>query len=593
MVLFPLLSGRKGMESKPDTHGKNMICNYCERYCDIAEGISGYCRMYQNEAGVITENYPDSYLNIYPVSSESIPMLHFYPNSIFLLVSTIGCNFACDGCISEFQTTRKGTLQKVLTPHTPEDILTIARESSCRGITFCLNEPTVSLPTFLRLAKTAKKEGFLIGCSSNGYMTEETLRQMIPYLDFVNIGLKGSSDERYRECGAVSAEPVFRNLQILYDAGVFIEVSTMYLVGREDEICGAAKRIKQISPSIPFQVMRFFAVTEDLNHFQPDKTQAEAICTTLREVVDHVYLFNTPATTELDSRCPNCGKTIIHRVFFGPMAARILSMQPDGICSCGYTYFHKGDIVPIPADDAPVLGGYRSIMGAKFIASFLKVLGVTDEVEIDNLCNLVIGNGYLADLQQQHDSLETFTAMTRYLSNLSGRQETGEKLIRYATKVANDIAEKVQNANNPRVYGVFCHPLSPMYATKLGNVLVEMAGGMSLNIQGNFHERSHAEYTAKELNDLNPEIILISGHFAPSIDEFLTTCKNLGISCKATVERKVFTMDSEFTSGDLGWLISLMDVANILHPDIINYSLEEEKKRLETFVTEAKGKGSL
>ena len=127
---------------------------------------------------------------------------------------------------------------------------------------------------------------------------------MIPYLDFVNIGLKGSSDARYHECGAVSADPVFRNLQILHDAGIFIEISTMYLYGREDEIQGAAEKVRQISPSIPFQVMRFFAVNEELTGLQPDKAQAETMCNTLRGIVDHVYLFNTPATTELDSRCP-------------------------------------------------------------------------------------------------------------------------------------------------------------------------------------------------------------------------------------------------------------------------------------------------
>ncbi len=178
-----------------------MRCSYCERACDIQESQNGYCRMYRNSMGTITENYPDRYLNIYPVSSESIPVLHFYPNSIFLLISTIGCNFACEGCISEFQTIRNGTLQEILNHHTPEEILAIARGYSCRGITFCLNEPTVSLPTFLKVAQAAKKEGFLTGCSTNGYMTEETLQKMLPYLDFVNIGLKGSTDERYRECG--------------------------------------------------------------------------------------------------------------------------------------------------------------------------------------------------------------------------------------------------------------------------------------------------------------------------------------------------------------------------------------------------------
>ena len=563
-----------------------MICNYCERFCDIPDLMNGYCKMYRSEQGTIIENYPDAYLNRYPVSSESIPMLHFYPNSTFLLVSTIGCNFSCEGCISEFQTTRPGTLEKVLTPHSPGEVLALARENNCRGITFCLNEPTVSLPTFLRLTEAAKQEGFLVGCSSNGYMTEDTLKRMIPVLDFVNIGLKGSSDERYQECGVASGSPVFRNLQILYDAGVFIEVSTMYIKGRENEIIGAAERIRAISTDIPFQVMRFVATHEELNDLQPDRKQGEKMCETLDQFLAHVYLFNTPATTRLDSRCPKCGKVLVHRVFFGPMAARVLSFQPDGVCSCGYKYPCRGDIMSIRKDGSPVLGGYRSIMGAKFIASFLQVLGITDESEIDRLCNMIIMNGYLRYLQDQKDSVETFTEMTRYLASLAQRSEVGERLIEYATCISHYIAYTVADAEKPRVYGVFCHPLSPMYATKFGNTLVEMAGGISLNKQVNFQESSHAEYTVEELNLLNPDLILIADHFSPSIDEFLATCRDLGITCTALSTGRVYIMDSEYTTGNLGWVISLMDVANIIHPELFHFSLAEQKRILDIVIEE-------
>ena len=105
-------------------------------------------------------------------------------------------------------------------------------------------------------------------------------------------------------------------------------------------------------------------------------------------------------------------------------------------------------------------------------------------------------------------SLEVFTAMTRYLANLCGRQKTGESLIRFASGIVDEITTKVEKADKPRVYGVFCHPLSPMYATKFGNTLVEMAGGLSLNKQEDFRESSHAEYTAEDINRINPDIIL-------------------------------------------------------------------------------------
>jgi len=547
--------------------------------------MNGYCRMYRNEQGTITENHPDAYLNIYPVASESIPMLHFYPNSVFLLISTIGCNFACEGCISEFQTTRPGTLQDILTHHTPEEILAMAREGGCRGITFCLNEPAVSLPTFLRVAQAAKKEGFLVGCSSNGYMTPGALQSLLPYLDFANIGLKGSTDERYRECGAGSAAPVFRNVRALHEAGVAVEVSTMYIRGRENEVYGAAEHIRAISPAIPFQVMRFVATHENLTALQPDRKEGERICRELRRYVDHVYLFNTPATTELDSRCPVCGTTLIHRVFFGPMAARVLSCQPEGVCRCGYRFPCRGEIEPVTENGPRVLGGYRSVMGAQFITTILAALGVTGEQEVDRLCNTVIANGYLGALQDMDDSVGTFIGMVYYLGALAGREAEAKCITDYVQRAVRDVKDRIAGAaDSPRVYAVFCHPLSPAYASKFVNLLVGMAGGTSLNREQDFTESRNAEYTAEELNRLDPDVILITGHSLPPLDEFYGTCRELGIRCRAIAEQRVYILDSEYATGILGWLISLMDVANILHPEIFRYSLADEKAHMDLVI---------
>jgi len=566
-----------------------MECNYCERFCEIPEENSGYCKMYRNVNGQILENYPDAYLNVYPVSSESIPLLHFHPNSIFLLISTIGCNFACGGCISEFQTIRKGTLQEVLTHYTPEEILALARESNCRGITFCLNEPTVSLPTFLRVAKAAKKEGFLVGCSSNGYMSRYTFECLIPFLDFVNIGLKGSSEERYKECGIESGVPVFRNLRNLYNAGVSVEVSVMYLKDREDEVFGAAEIISEISKDIPLQVMRFMDFNNNFHGQEPSREEGEELCNKLRSILDHVYLFNTPATTELDSRCPVCGNIIFHRVFFGPMAARVLSCMPDGVCTCGYKIPYKGEIMPIPEEEPKVLGGYRSIMGMKFIIKYLNILGVTDDLEINKLCNSVIANGYMDYLQNQKDNFQTFFELLSYLAKLANREEEAGHIKDYVRSVISDIEEKVINVNKPRVISVFCHPLSPLYATKFGNVLVETAGGISLNIEQDFKESANAEYNVESFNKLNPEVIMIDGHFAPPLDEFLKTCEGLGIRCRAISEGRVYIMSKEYATQTLGWVIGLMETANLLHPEIFRYSLEEEKIKQNRVINQTPG----
>jgi pyruvate-formate lyase-activating enzyme/SAM-dependent methyltransferase len=564
-----------------------MKCTYCERVCEISENENGYCRNYRNDQGNLTENYPDAYLNIYPVSSESIPMLHFYPNSVFLLISTIGCNFTCEGCISRFQTTRKGTLQDILNSHTPEEIIALARESACRGITFCLNEPVVSLPTFLRVARAAKNAGLLVGCSSNGYMTPETLQGMIPYLDFVNIGLKGSTDERYRECGAVSAEPVFRNINTLYHAGVALEVSIMYLNGRECEVIGAAERIRTISSAIPFQVMRFMAFHRNLVGIEPTRHDGEELCKDLRRYLDHVYLFNTPATADLDSRCPVCGAIIIHRVFFGPMAARVLSYQTNGACSCGYQFPHLGEIAPIPEGETRILGGYRSTFGIQFIGEILTTLGVSEDAAIDQICNTIIADGYLSNLPNHGGDIDSYLGMIRYIAELADCEERGKSLTDYMQSIVAEVQNRSKGSEKPRVYTALSHPLFPLYAVKFENSLVEVAGGTSLNRELNLKDSTNAEYTVEKLNNLDPEVILLSGHFAIPVADFLKTCQELGIMCQAISQNRVYALNSSYAPGTPRWILGLMEIANNLHPEVFRYSLPEEEERFNSAVQDS------
>ena len=72
--------------------------------------------------------------------------------------------------------------------------------------------------------------------------------------------------------------------------------------------------------------------------------------------------------------------------------------------------------------------------------------------------------------------------------------------------------------------------------------------------------------------------------FIPPLDEFLATCRELGITCRAISEHRVYILDSTHASVILGWLIGIMDVANILHPGSSGYSLAVEKARLDDMI---------
>ena len=204
--------------------------------------------MYRNDGTGIVERFPDAFLAAFPVAVETLPVLHFFPGAKFLQVCTVGCNLACGGCVSEILVGHAGLLAATGGALGPDDLLRLAAENDCTGIAFALNDPIASFPTFCRLAERAREEGLLVGCSTNGYMTESSALHLRNRIDFVNIGLKGATDASYRACGAKSPAPVFRTVRLLHEGGVHVEASVVYRQGGEDEVIDAARTLAAISP---------------------------------------------------------------------------------------------------------------------------------------------------------------------------------------------------------------------------------------------------------------------------------------------------------------------------------------------------------
>ncbi|MBN1545313.1 MAG: radical SAM protein [Syntrophaceae bacterium] len=204
-----------------------MNCSICENRCPLTEGSVSRCGVYLMQGGEIIERYPNRYLIISPITIETMPMLHFQPRGKFLQISTIGCNLDCPGCISTVIVKEMGDGPSWLQKREPDDIIREAKKQDCLGISFLMNDPLASWPTFVNVAKKAKENKMLVGCSSNAFFTESSLNQVLPYLDFMNVGIKGFSDQAYQRCGARAANPVWRNVAELYRAGVHVEISCM------------------------------------------------------------------------------------------------------------------------------------------------------------------------------------------------------------------------------------------------------------------------------------------------------------------------------------------------------------------------------
>lgn len=542
-------------------------CSVCEMQCEIQENRSGSCGMYTCHDGQIHERFPNSYLIEYPVSIETIPFLHFYPKNKFLQVSTVGCNFRCIGCVSDLLTRTATEFTPSLIHTSPKDVVARAVNEKCKGIVFALNDPTVSFPTFLGLADQAKKAGLLIGCSTNGYFTEESLSQMIPVVDAVAVGIKGCDDAAYHTCGVRSSEPVFRNIKKLVDSGIHVEVTVVYEKGSEEDLVKTVKRVVKISPEIPILVMRFIPFGPADLALEPGIRASEEMCDRLREYARYVYLFNSPGSSYLQTRCPECGQVIVRREFYGPMGARVIDKSTQWTCSCGCTIPHTGTIAQETYQEEGMMGGYRPTRALEIIKAITTCLDIQDEKTSAKVWMDFISQNYIDILHKKIQKIETFYEVIAHLAEITGTVHKGAQLISYIQDRTAYISSLVQNKQRPRVLYVMGTPLFLLNEDRFENAMVRAAGGEPVNINLTRKGKPGIMVDPALINQLNPDVIMVSGFLATPLEDMYAICEEQGIDVNAVRNHRIHLMPPSWDFGSPRFVLGLFYLVSVLHPD--------------------------
>ena len=250
------------------TEGDYIQCQTCSHRCRIAPFKRGICGVRENQHGKL-------YLLIYGrIIAENIdpiekkPLYHFMPKTKTLSIATVGCNFRCAWCqnfdISQCpkdNANRTEITNKIGVEMEPTQIVEDALKNKCPSISYTYTEPTIFLELALDTMKLAKKEGLKNIWVSNGYMTKETLDLISPYLDAINIDLKGFNEEKYQKFTGGKLQPVLENIEEIYKRKIHLEVTTLIVPGvndEEQELRQIAKFLAKISPEIPWHISRFF-----------------------------------------------------------------------------------------------------------------------------------------------------------------------------------------------------------------------------------------------------------------------------------------------------------------------------------------------
>lgn len=561
-----------------------MKCDICAIGCRIPEGGRGKCGQYGREHGEIQELYPDRYLVVCPISIETMPMMHFYPGGKFLQISTTGCNFDCPGCISTVIVKEMSPDSAALKNMSATRLVREAVENECLGITFLMNDPLASFHSFHRVAVAAKKHNLLVGCSTNGYFTEASLRKIMPYLDFVNIGFKGFDDAAYQSCGAPAAAPVLRNMELLARAGVHVEISCMFNRYGRDDVLKLAGAIGAISDRIPFQIMRYIPLEQAPPGLEPSIRTAEELRRELRRVLKHVYLFNSPGTAGLNTYCPDCGRLVLKRDFYGPMGAKLKGgavgrVSPGGACaSCGADLNLRGVGVRPVYWEAPFMGGYPFTRALEMVEAMLIAMGVRDRATVVRVWEDILAHKRLAALERDVQRLPTYLSTLLYCGGIAGCAAEAEKLAGYINNRAHEIQTALQGiTRRPRVYYAMGKPLFAVKGERMENQLVDMAGGRSVNRELNIKGRPGMNLAVEQLNLLNPEVVFISAFISSEAGDFYKDCREQGIIADAVRNGRIYNHPA--TGWDFGsprWILGLMYISNILHPERCRFDIAAE-----------------
>lgn len=323
--------------------GERVQCRLCAQRCVIPEGRTGICRVRRNVGGTL---YTLVYGRLIAQATDPIekkPLFHFLPGTESFSIATPGCNFRCTFCQNADISQRPGLLGYVDGRDVaPEAVVQAAARGGCASISYTYTEPTIFFEYAHDVGRLARERGMANVYVTNGYMTPEMLDVALPpggppLIDAANVDLKAFRDAFYRqECGA-HLEPVLEALKTLVERGVWVEVTTLVIPGRndeEEELRDIARFVaRELGADVPWHISRFHP-TYRLTDAPPTpvETLMRARAIGREEGLLYVYVGNVPGNDGENTYCPACGERVIGRQGF-----RIVGMHlREGTCAhCG------------------------------------------------------------------------------------------------------------------------------------------------------------------------------------------------------------------------------------------------------------------
>jgi pyruvate formate lyase activating enzyme len=320
--------------------GSRLRCHTCLRRCVIPPGGRGWCHTRENRDGLL---YSLIYGRVASLSLNPIekkPVFHFLPESKWLSLGSLGCNFRCPGCqnweLAHADLDRELKNTRYLSP---AELVALAVRQGAAGLSWTFNEPALWLEYILDTAPLARQAGLCTNIVTNGAFTQEAVDALGPHLQVYRVDIKGYRPQTYEVVAQLKEPAAIRQAAVRARRGwgMWVEVVTNIIPGINDDAATlkgiAAWLTQDLSRNTPWHLTRFHPAfhLQDLPGTPVHRLEA-AYELARAAGVSFPYLGNVPGHPGENTYCPQCGRVVISRDIFTITAMRLTG----GVCvHCG------------------------------------------------------------------------------------------------------------------------------------------------------------------------------------------------------------------------------------------------------------------
>lgn len=298
-----------------------LMCRLCPAHCRFREGRRGICgNRFMQGGELVTDNYGEA-VSIALDPIEKKPLYHFHPGTEILSTGPNGCNLKCLHCqnwtISQ---------QRVETGYlSPQSLVQAARRCDSIGVAFTYTEPVIWFEYILDASRLLRAADLKVVLVTNGYIDPEPLEELLPWVDAMNIDLKGIRPEFYRRVCKGRVEPILRNIRRVVEAGVHVELTNLIIPTLNDaveDISALVDFVESVSVVMPLHFSAYRPEYRLEIGATPPKTLLLARDIAARRL-KYVYLGNVNLSGSNDTSCPDCGSLLIKRSGYHTLIANL------------------------------------------------------------------------------------------------------------------------------------------------------------------------------------------------------------------------------------------------------------------------------